>query len=325
MTLNVLVTGAGGVYGEATVGNLRKCALPVRIVGADVTWHASGSLRSDRPVVLPLVTDPTFVDRLVEVVRAEAVRAVFVCSGTEIKHLAARRDELEERTGATFIMPAAALYTLASDKLATARWLEEHGFAHPRTYDAASYTSQLELPIMAKPRFGMGSRGLAICRSGADLARVRATGDDYVFQEYLGDIDHEFTVGVIATEEREVLGSIVLRRWLAGGQTGACEVVPSPLISEYAEAIARELAPRGYVNIQLRLRDGKPVCFEINARVSSSTGFRTLAGFNEPELVLRKYVLGETPPRPTPRAIAMVRGLEERIVDPETWNVARPS
>ena len=83
-----------------------------------------------------------------------------------------------------------------------------------------------------------------------------------MFQELIGDDDHEYTVGVVATDDGEVLGSIALRRWLSGGQTGACEVVESEAITEYAEAIARELRPRGYLNIQLRLRRERPVAFE---------------------------------------------------------------
>lgn len=321
--IDVLVTGVGGVYGAATVNNLRRSALDVRVVGADTHWHAPGALVADVPAVLPLVKAHDYVDRLVALAKEHAVKAVFVCSGTEIRALARRRDELEQRTGALFVLPSAESYELASDKLETARWLEAHGFAFPKT--ASSTADALPpLPLMAKPRFGQGSRGLAICSADEDVARIRGAGEEYVFQELLGDDDHEYTVGVVATEAGLVLGSIVLRRWLAAGQTGACEVVRSSVIADYAEAIAKALRPRAYVNVQLRLRDGQPVAFEINARVSSSTGFRALAGFNEPELVLRHYVLGETPPRPTVSEIAMVRGYAERVVDPELWRAAAP-
>src|ERR1700759_4105207 len=105
----VLVTGAGGVYGEATIGNLRRSDLALRIVGADTRWQAPGVLVSDVPVTLPLVRDPAFATKLEEIVKREGVKIVFVCSGTEIKALAPRRDELERATGATFILPTTEL------------------------------------------------------------------------------------------------------------------------------------------------------------------------------------------------------------------------
>lgn len=329
--IHVLVTGAGGVYGEATVANLRRVSLGVRIFAADTRWHAPGSLLSDEPLVLPRVDDPSYLDRLVETVTRHRVRVVFICSGTEISALVERRDELEARAKTTIIMPGASLYRMASDKLDTVEFLARHGLDHPRTILSSSSNEELEAfigavgwPVIAKPRRGQGSRGVARCRSRADLEKFSASGEPYVFQEHLGDDDHEYTVGVVANEAGEVFGSIVLRRWLAGGQTQASEVVHSTLISEYAEAVARAAAPRGYINVQLRVHRGRPVCFEINARVSSSTGFRAVAGFNEPQMILQHYVLGERPPRPTPELIAMVRGLSVSVVDPAVWRRVAP-
>lgn len=333
--ISVLVTGAGGVYGEATVQNLRASSLVgLRIYAADTRWHAAGSLRADVPLVLPRVNDPAYVTRVTEIVKSNGIRAVFICSGTEINALLDRRDELEEQSGALFIMPSAALYRMASDKLDTVRFLEAHGIDHPITVAATDSDAAIDafvkdvggFPVIAKPRRGQGSRGLMVCRSREQLRKVKAFEEDYVFQQHLGDDDHEYTVGVIANEAGDIFGgSIVLRRWLAGGQTSASEVVHSPEITAYAEGIAKVAMPRGYINVQLRMREGKPVCFEINARVSSSTGFRALAGFNEPELILRRYLLDETPPeRIVPRKIAMVRGLAVSIVDPSIWDRVVP-
>jgi carbamoyl-phosphate synthase large subunit len=326
MSLHVLVTGAGGVYGEATVAGLRRASLPVRITAGDVHWHAAGALGSDDPIVLPRVSDPSYRARIVDIVRTRGIQAVFVCSGTEIRALVDHRQDLESETGALFVLPPPDLYRTASDKLETAKTLAAHGLASPITASSRDLGDLLErvpFPLFAKPRFGQGSRGIRVCKGPEDLAEVCALEEEYVVQELLGDDDEEFTVGVVATETGAVLGSIVLRRWLAGGQTGACETVEPGPIATYAEAIAAALRPRGYLNVQMRLRDGEPVAFELNARVSSSTGFRALAGFNEPELILRHYVLRERPGRPEIRRLTMVRGLSERIVEPAIWDRAR--
>jgi carbamoyl-phosphate synthase large subunit len=330
--LTVLVTGAGGVYGEATVANLRHSALPVFIWGADTRWNGSGALCADRPLQLPLIGSPDYIPRLVSHIRQYHVNAVFICSGAEIKALAPQRDVLERETGATFILPDASLYHLCSDKFQTVELLSSKGFDYPNTILSSEFDkitpfiAEVGFPFIAKPRYGQGSRGIRLCQSPQDAEDIASIGEEYVFQELIGDDDHEYTVGVVATETGDVLSSIVLRRWLKHGQTLACEVVvDKPLISEYSEAIARELRPRGYVNIQLRLRRDRPVAFEINGRVSSSTGFRRVAGVNEPELILRYYLFGEKPPRPIPQPVAMVRGWQESIVSPEVWAAAAPA
>jgi carbamoyl-phosphate synthase large subunit len=243
--------------------------------------------------------------------------------------LVGHRDELELLTSAKFILPSPEFFDLGSDKLETARFLERNGFSFPHTCIAddkntvSAMVNEYGFPLFAKPRKGQGSRGLFTCNSYDDITYIQSLDVEYVIQEFIGDVDNEYTIGVVATEESEVLGSIILRRWLQEGQTHACEVVKDEKITTYTEDIARALRPRGYINIQLRLRDGMPTAFEINPRVSSSTGFRGLANFNEPELILRKYLLSETPARPVPSLIAMVRTINETIVTPDNWAKAR--
>ena len=129
----VLLTGAGGVYGDATIGDLRRSSLEVDIIAADTCWHASGLLRSDHARLLPKVDDPDYVSRLIAIVRESRVNVVFICSGTEIRTLVGMREQLERETQATFILPDGALYGLASDKLETVRFLEAKGFDYPAT------------------------------------------------------------------------------------------------------------------------------------------------------------------------------------------------
>jgi carbamoyl-phosphate synthase large subunit len=52
--------------------------------------------------------------------------------------------------------------------------------------------------------------------------------------------------------------------------------------------------------------------FEINPRFSGTSSIRAMLGFNEPDLLIRKHLLGETlPERPTYRYGTVLRGLRE--------------
>lgn len=323
--LTVLATGAGGTYGLATIRNLRRSALPLRIIGADVTWHAPGMFLADVAALLPRVDSKNFDDELAALSRREKVDAIFLTSGTEIAHVVARREELESKTGATLIVNSKHVFDLASDKLETARRIAQWGLAAPMTGDLSADDDVLKLihgvgfPLIAKPRYGSGSKGLMLISNESEIYTIRQTKEPYVIQEHIGDLDHEYTVGVVGAEDGRVFGSIVLRRWLKAGQTVACESVDEPAIAAYAEAITEKVKPRGYLNVQLRLRGNQPCAFELNARVSSSTGFRGAAGFNEPEMILRSLLLDETPLRPSYRKVRMIRFSSEEVVDDARW------
>ena len=65
-------------------------------------------------------------------------------------------------------------------------------------------------------------------------------------------------------------GVIVMRRTLRAGDTYKAFVVRDPTIEAHVMAVADALKPFGACNFQLRLKNGEPYIFEINARCSGS-------------------------------------------------------
>ena len=80
--------------------------------------------------------------------------------------------------------------------------------------------------------------------------------------------------------------------------------------------IVEALKPFGGCNVQLRVRNGKPYVFEINARCSGTTAARALAGFNEPKIVA-DFLFDGSLPEPTIREIGILRYWKELVVLPE--------
>ncbi len=62
-----------------------------------------------------------------------------------------------------------------------------------------------------------------------------------------------------------------------------------------------KLRPRGPLNIQLKLTSRGPVPFELNIRCSGTTAIRSYYGYNEPEMWIRNYVLGQKVSQPERR------------------------
>ena len=105
-----------------------------------------------------------------------------------------------------------------------------------------------------------------------------------------------------------------MRRILRDGDTYKVFVEGESYISDYVRQVAETLKPFGACNFQLRVKNGKPLIFEINARHSGTTHCRALAGFNEPLLVSNYLLHGEVPKFQI-RPISILRYWQELVVE----------
>jgi carbamoyl-phosphate synthase large subunit len=160
---------------------------------------------------------------------------------------------------------------------------------------------------------------------------IRRSGTQPIAQEYVDITEGEFTIGVLSLPNRQVVGSIALRRELSAklsvAYRGRGGVISSGYsqgyIDEYpefcrqAEHIAMVIGSGGPVNVQGRVRDGVLLPFEINPRFSASAYLRALAGFNEIDIFLRYLESGEKPRQVETRTGWYLRSLTETFVPPE--------
>ncbi len=296
MPLTVLLLGLGGNVSQGILKGLRLGSIPVRVVGACVSPTSAGLYAADRALLSPHVSDPNFDEWLISICRGEGVDVVL--SGVEpiLTALASRRTEVEEATSARVIVSAPEVLAIGDDKLLTCEWLRQHGLSHPRCVLASDFegvqllVAECGLPLIAKPRFGKGGKGVIVLSDTHDLELIPLL-PHHVIQEYLGRVDEEYTVGCWSDKEGRVRGCIVMRRELTAGTTTSVVVEPRTMVRDEAVRIATALRPMGPCNVQMRIADGQAVCFEINVRFSGTTPMRARLGFNDVEATLRHYVL----------------------------------
>jgi carbamoyl-phosphate synthase large subunit len=163
---------------------------------------------------------------------------------------------------------------------------------------------------------------------------VRSSGYQPIAQEYIGNHEQEYTVGVLSTLDGTLVGSLAMRRVLRGlslktrvpmlGGLGEWLALSTGLsqgrvehaseIRRVCERIAIELGSRGPLNIQLRLVKGRVYPFEINPRFSGTCCLRALAGFNEPDILLSHHLLGEPIPQVRYDEGITIRALQNRFI-----------
>jgi carbamoyl-phosphate synthase large subunit len=179
----------------------------------------------------------------------------------------------------------------------TTQFLKWAGLPAPETFDFQDVLdgkATLPFPYILKPKVGgHRSKGVFLIKKQDDLAGLGyLKPEEFVAQEYI--VGDEYTCGSVSFDG-ECLGVIVMRRILREGDTHKCFVEFNPAIEETVRQVVRHLKPFGPLNVQLRLKDGVPYVFELNARCSGTTGARAISGFNEPVIVADYLTKGVKP------------------------------
>lgn len=345
----VLVTGVGGGgIGEQVVKALRLAGRPYTIVGGDAHPRSLGLGEVDLPVILPLASAPEYVETVLSLCLRLGVRGAYPGSEPELLALSAARARFATEGIALFANSATVIAT-GLDKAATASFLASHGIGSPRSMVVRT-PAELEgvsfLPAILKPNTGGGgSANVFVAQTPAELrlfgTYLLENAVSCLVQEYLGTAADEYTVGVLSDLDGVFVNSIAVRRNIlpafsnrsrVPNRTGnpafgdqlvvsngisQGEIGPFPEVTGPCERIAVALDSRGPLNIQCRLVDGEVRVFEINPRFSGTTSLRALVGFNEPDLLYRRHVEGETlTPRFGFSAGHIARGVREALLDP---------
>jgi carbamoyl-phosphate synthase large subunit len=303
---NIMVTGVGGGVGQSIVKALGGA--PYGIVGVDSEELAAGLHAVPKAYKGYYASDPRFVERLLDIGRKEDCGLIFAGHDVELLPLSEHAARFHSQGIVPVVSPPEVVRT-CDDKLATYYFLKEHGFPVPETQRLSAFTT-FDRPVVLKPqRGGARSQNTYVARSSTDLALYRQLVDpgNCIVQEYIeGD---EYTCGSV-TLDGECAGVIVMRRILRGGDTYKAFVEHNLVVESAVRAIVGALKPFGACNVQLRLRNGEPVVFEINARCSGTTAARALAGFNEPKMIAG-YLLGNIAPSYDIREVTILRYWKE--------------
>lgn len=350
--LRVLVTGVGGrSVGQQVLQALLHFPERYHIIATDADAFSYGLYQVDSRYLLPRAKHPDYLAAILRLVAQQGIQAI--CPGTpaELAVLAQHQSALTD-AGCVLIGCSAEIAALGEDKYALARWLQAHNFRTPATAtpsDWQALAAEFGYPLVGKPSAHVGgSRSVAILANASEVAQYLADcatgGVDVLFQEYVGDAQHEYTVGVMVDRNQQVIDSIVIRRHLLGltlgerrvldGQTYALStgysqgfIIRDAAIQAECERLASELAVVGPLNLQLRLdRAGRVCIFEVHPRFSGTTSIRAQAGFNEPDLLLQNFVYGTTFGRqPYQTDVAAIRAFQNILVPLATLQQVAPA
>ena len=320
-SLTILVLAVGGNVSQGILKALARSKRPGRVIGADISAMQMGLYTVDLALISPWAREPAFIPWLIDVCRRESVDIILSGAEPVLMELARHREHIAAESGATCLVSDFSIMEICDDKWQTCQWLAAGGF-NGAPFAAADDPEAVNtlvrdagFPLVAKPRRGGGARGHFHVEDRHDLAYVQRK-PGYLLQAHIGAPEDEYTAGCFMDGNGALAPSCVMRRELLAGTTYRATLGDFPEVRAEAERIAAALKPRGPCNVQLRMTEGGPVCFEINPRFSGTTPIRAHFGYNEVDAAIGHFLLGEPVRLPVVTHGVALRYWNELYVDP---------
>jgi carbamoyl-phosphate synthase large subunit len=308
----ILVPGSSAPAGINTIKSLRMGGYKGKILATDSSSLSAGFFMSDINEVIPEADNASFLDRLFEIVMANDVEILMPSSGFDIYPYSENVAALAN-LGAKAIVSDREALEICRDKIQTFQKLSSK-------YDLPFTTSDpnkvKQFPVIAKPRFGKGSRDIIRIDDESDLRYVNSKFEDMIYQEFLPG--REYTIDVLSDLEKKPLIAVPrIRIQTKGGISTKGRIILNPELELTCRQIAECVGIRGPCCIQMKeSTDGILKLVEINPRMGGGTIFSTLAGANFPKMLV-DMVEGKEISIPKISSVTIVRYYEEIVIRDE--------
>jgi carbamoyl-phosphate synthase large subunit len=305
----VLIPGASGPAGINSIKSLKMANYRGKIVATDSSPLSAGFFMANASEEVPEAENDSFVDRLLKIVIKHNVEVLLPTSGFDIYPYSENRKKLAE-IGAHAIVSDRDSLEICRDKMLTFETISNN-FEHPFT------TMQPEriraFPIIAKPRYGKGSRNVIKIEDEVDLRYVTSKFHDMIFQEYLPG--KEYTIDVLSDMNKEPIMAVPrLRIQTKAGVSTKGRIVNDQNTETECMNIAKHVGIRGPCCIQMKeSAEGILKIIEINPRLGGGTIFTTLAGANFPAMII-DMINGKDIVKPSISEITIIRYFEEIVL-----------
>lgn len=305
----ILVPGAAAPAGINAIKSLRMGGFQGKIVATDSSYLSPGFFMCEVNEVIPEADNHSFIDRLNEIVEKYGVNLLLPTSGFDIYPYSEFRDQLIKRGAFPVVSDMDSLVTCKDKKLTYERLKSK--FDLPFTTTDPNEISSF--PVMAKPRYGKGSRDIMRLDNTDDIGYVTSKMKDLIFQEFLPGT--EYTIDVLSDlDKKAILAVPRIRIQTKAGISTKGRILKNRRIEEECKQIADFIGIRGPCCIQMKEdANGIIKLVEINPRMGGGTIFTALAGANFP-MMLIDMVEHKQVKMPEVNEITVIRYYEEIVI-----------
>lgn len=242
------------------------------IIGTDMQSTAPALHFCDKRYTVPRISDPTYMDTVLQICKDNDVKAITTLIDPEIEVLASYSDRLKE-AGVIPLCPAPQSAIYCFDKYELFKYLREKGIPTPLTFhDWNEFTVALErgeisFPVFMKPVSGSGSVGAHKVHTLEQAKADWVSGDhDYIIQELMtgGDCDADVYVDTISHKAVAAFSKRKIETRIGGASKTIS--FKDPKLFAFIEKICSIFEFNGPLDMDFFIKDGEYYLSEINPR-----------------------------------------------------------
>ena len=189
----ILSTGAGGPAGINFVMSLRLAPEKMFIVGTEASEFYLHLAPSDKQYLIPRAKDPSYVDKLNEIVRRERIEFLHAQPDVEVEAVSENREKIDTKV----FLPSKAAVKACQDKLESAEVWKRKNVPVARTIhlgkeeDVDRAFEEFGNPIWIRARRGAGGKGSTPADNRETAVswirywKGRGVGWEFIAQEHL--------------------------------------------------------------------------------------------------------------------------------------------
>ena len=241
------------------------------VIATDMSELAPAVYEADRFYQVPRITDPGYLDIILDICKKENIDGVLSLIDPELSLLAKHREEFAA-VGTTVIGSSYALCERALDKMQMYQWLRLHGYNCARSYtDKEAFYADVDAgvityPVFVKPVRGSASIAISKVYDRETVELLFAHDDNLMIQEYLDgqEIGADVYIDMLSGEVVSIFTKkkIVMR----AGETDKAVSFKDEKLFALIEKFVKESGWSGQIDIDIFEISGEYFISEVNPR-----------------------------------------------------------
>lgn len=264
-----------------------------RVVVTDCSPWAPALYEADQYYLVPRMTEPGYLGRILEICKLEKVNAVLPLFEDELDLLAYNR-ELFEREGIRAVVSGKETVALCRDKYCFYRHLVENGLPALTTclnleqFDRARAEGKLDFPVFVKPVRGCGSVGINRVKNRELLETLCRYSEEKLLIQQLADGEElgvDVYVDLLTGKPAAVFAKKKVR--MRAGETEKAVSVKDEALFILVERMISTLDFAGPVDMDVFRINEQYYISEINPRFGGGYPHAYHCGVNFPAMIAR--------------------------------------
>lgn len=263
-----------------------------RVIATDCSKLAPAIYEADEYVIVPRITAPGYLERILDICREKKITGVFSLIDPELSLLAAHREEFLA-VGTTPVISAAETVEICFNKFRMYEKLTELSiptgkcFLDREAFFAAAEGGNMRYPVFLKPVCGSASLNISKVSCREEVELLCRLNDDLMIQEYMDGQEYGADVYVDLISG-EVISIFVKKKLkMRAGETDKSVSVKDEALFALIQDFVKQMEFRGMIDIDLFNIGGVWYISEVNPRFGGGYPHAYACGVNMPAMLIR--------------------------------------